>query len=665
MIAEIKKYNFLVHHSDYATLLDTLRTAGVVHIVEKRTVDENSPAASGMKAIKRYREAIRKLSGMVRDVTHEGKYEDPDRVLEQIDSYIWETEETGHQIELLKNEAEKSSPWGDFDPETLEKLSDSGWNISLFSCPEKSFDKKWNEDHTLQIISRKRGRIFFAVVNKNEELADISAEMVNIPPRNISSVINELENHEKRLEELKSEMKTKAPLWVASLDGGISDSISRFEYSMAAEQVEKYADENLYVLEGWVPVCEEKKIEELLQETSCYYFSSDPGPDDKIPVILKNNRFSSLFEPISKLFALPNYKELDLTPFFAPFFMMFFGFCLGDAGYGLIFIIAGFIIKRKIDKNYRPIITLAQYFGAAAVIMGLLSGTLFGMNLIDTGYSITENSLLRMREQGLPVNTISVLDQIKDVQFETRQNFTEGITEIIGEDNFSKFKNTIIRNAEPDFPVLGSFRHFMLDSINMFYLALLLGALQIIFGMILKIVNITKLKGFKYSLSTIGWVILIITLVVFIGGGEFNIIDKERMKPIFVGLLTAAGILIFFLNSPGKNVFVRFGLGIWDSYGIITGVFGDLLSYIRLFALGISSSILGYVFNQISLQMLSVPYLGWLLFAVLLLIGHTLNIAIATLGGFVHPMRLTFVEFYKNAGFTGGGIEYKPFKIRK
>jgi V/A-type H+-transporting ATPase subunit I len=130
-------------------------------------------------------------------------------------------------------------------------------------------------------------------------------------------------------------------------------------------------------------------------------------------------------------------------------------------------------------------------------------------------------------------------------------------------------------------------------------------------------------------------------------------------------MLGLSGVLIFLLNSPGINVFLRIGSGIWDSYNVITGVFGDLLSYIRLFALGISSGILGFVFNDISLPLLSVPYVGWLFFIIVLLIGHSINIFMATLGGFVHPMRLTFVEFYKNAGFTGGGIEYKPFKIKQ
>ena len=108
-----------------------------------------------------------------------------------------------------------------------------------------------------------------------------------------------------------------------------------------------------------------------------------------------NNKFSSLFEPISKLFALPDYKELDLTPFFAPFFMLFFGFCLGDAGYGLLFLLAGFIVRPLISPKFKPFVTLAQYLGAAAVLFGLISGTFFGINLIDTGYKITEQSVIR------------------------------------------------------------------------------------------------------------------------------------------------------------------------------------------------------------------------------------------------------------------------------
>ena len=162
-------------------------------------------------------------------------------------------------------------------------------------------------------------------------------------------------------------------------------------------------------------------------------------------------------------------------------------------------------------------------------------------------------------------------------------------------------------------------------------------------------------------MSPVGWLLLILTLLLYAAG----LFTGEILTWVFYGLLGVSGLFILLLNDPSVSVFARIGKGVWDSYNMVTGVFGDLLSYIRLFALGISSAILGFVFNDISLQLLNVPWIGWLLFLVLLLAGHSINLFLATLGAFIHPMRLTFVEFYKNAGFEGGGKEYKPFYINE
>ena len=152
-------------------------------------------------------------------------------------------------------------------------------------------------------------------------------------------------------------------------------------------------------------------------------------------------------------------------------------------------------------------------------------------------------------------------------------------------------------------------------------------------------------------------------MLVFEGGSseELNLIDKEKYSLVYNILLGLSGVLIVFFNNPDINIFARFGSAIWNAYNVVTGVFGDLLSYIRLFALGISSAILGFVFNDIASQFLSIKYFGWIPFVLLLVFGHGINLFLASLGGFIHPMRLIFVEFYKNADFIGGGKEYKPF----
>lgn len=662
MIADIKKYTFLVHHSDYSGLLNSLRDIGVVHIAEKRKLDETSVIGDELKSLRRYKEAIRRLKVMVPDEAPAGDTIESDSALSEFESLLAEIEEAGNQLERLKSEAEKSKPWGIFNANDINKIKDAGWNISLFSCAEKRFDAQWKEEYNIEVINRIKGRLYFAIIHKEEERIDIAAEQEIIPERTINIIEKEQEVIRQKIDNAKSSIAGNASLWITSLNKGTDNLISRIEYSSTAEQADRYADNNLYVLEGWVPVSDESKLQDLLQKTDCYAFTSEPDPEEKVPVILRNNSFASLFEVISKLFSLPYYKELDLTPFFAPFFMLFFGFCFGDAGYGLVFLLGGFFIKKKVKKEFRPIITLAQYFGIAAIIMGLVSGTFFGMNLIDSGYTITEESVIKMKKAGLPENTIIGLDQLKGQSFESRQDFSEGVIDIIGQNNYSRNKAIILRNAESDMPFLSSVRHLMLDSQSMFYLALIVGAFQIIFGMFIKIFNVARQKGFRYSLSTIGWVMLIFTFIVFKGGGMLGIVNEQKMRFLFLALLSLSGILIFLFNNPDKKIYVRLGLGLWDSYGMITGIFGDLLSYIRLFALGVSSSILGFVFNDISLRLLSVDYIGWLLCLILLVVGHSINIALSTLGSFVHPMRLTFVEFYKNAGFTGGGIEYKPFK---
>ncbi|MDE7357522.1 MAG: ATPase, partial [Bacteroidales bacterium] len=107
-----------------------------------------------------------------------------------------------------------------------------------------------------------------------------------------------------------------------------------------------------------------------------------------------------------------------------------------------------------------------------------------------------------------------------------------------------------------------------------------------------------------------------------------------------------------------------FGSGLWATYNTATGLVGDLLSYIRLFALGLTGGILGSVFNTLALDAaagVGVPVVSQLVMLAILLFGHSLNLALCVLGALVHPIRLTFVEFYKNAGFAGGGKAYKPF----
>ena len=198
-----------------------------------------------------------------------------------------------------------------------------------------------------------------------------------------------------------------------------------------------------------------------------------------------------------------------------------------------------------------------------------------------------------------------------------------------------------------------------LDNNQMFQLSLLCGVVQILFGMVLKAVNQTIQFGFKYALATIGWIILLVSTglsavlpEVLPMGGTIHLI-----------ILGVAAIGIFLFNSPGKNIFLNIGLGFWDSYNMITGLLGDILSYVRLFALGLSGGILAGVFNSLAKGMIpDNAMLGPIVIVLIFLIGHAINKFMNVLGAIGYSMRFTFVEFFKNAVYEGGGKEYKPFK---
>ena len=202
------------------------------------------------------------------------------------------------------------------------------------------------------------------------------------------------------------------------------------------------------------------------------------------------------------------------------------------------------------------------------------------------------------------------------------------------------------------FAFLGSMRNIMLDSNQIFNFALVLGFVQIIFGLCIQIANKVRQFGWKYTVMPISWI------VILFGIADVAILQLAGRFSTYMIYGAIVAILLF--NDPDTKILPRIGKGIWELYGI-TGFVGDLLSYIRLFALGISGAILGLVVNDIAIRLLSVEWIGPVLFVLFLIFGHGLNLMISSLGAFVHPLRLTFVEFYKNAGFTGGGKEYRPF----
>lgn len=586
MIVPMVKYSMLIHHGDFQDFISEIRKIGVIHIVENETA-LSEKVLGHLQFIKDIDANIRLLKrrqkeagNSITDLTQGAG------IFDDINLKKTEIEALTLRQTVLQKEVRILEPWGAFDTSVIRKLSENGIKTRFYICPEKKFNTEWKDQYNLSVISQLGSTIYFVIFLFENEVVEIAADEWKMPERSVSEAIAELADIDERLRMINQALDHHAETGIPALEKLKEQYNSLFDYDKAIHNSASDPSEKIKIVEGWVPQSKVPDLEDYLAGSDIYYFTTKPKPSDKVPILLTNNKFSRLFEPIAKLYSLPAYAELDLTPFFAPFFMFFFGFCLGDIGYGVVILIAATIAKFKIKGDIRPILTLGQFLGVGTIVMGFVSGTLFGVGLLDKDW-------------------------------------------------------------------VGDLKNYMLSPDNLFNLALILGVVQILFGLGIQAVNKTIQFGFKYALSPIGWIIFLTGLILKFAAG---IEGLATLTLIYAGMS-----LIVLFNDPDAKIFARIGKGVWDLYNI-TGFFGDVLSYIRLFALGVSSGILGLVINQVALQIKEVSYIGPVLFVVFLLVGHTANLLISSLGSFVHPMRLTFVEFYKNSGFAGGGKEYKPFK---
>jgi V/A-type H+-transporting ATPase subunit I len=665
MIAPMKKYSFLIYHKDYMEFLDGIRDIGVLHVIERQSGEiEDDELRAKYQQVNEFNQAIKFLSKRNPEAKPiDEKETDGISVLNEYKKLQSDQESYQQKLAQLQKEKVVLEPWGDFSWNTIEKLQQAGYIIEFYICPNRNFDPKWEADFNLMHISEVSSQKYFVVLHTPDETIDIHAEKIKLPEislKRLNKSINEIIGILEKTEELYDDFAARYLDLLEQTRGKLAGEL---DFKKVVLNTEKQADEKLMLLEGWVPVEKEPEINKFLNESDVYYQAEKPTPKDNIPVLLKNKKFPKLFEAIGELYSLPAYREIDLTPFFAPFFMLFFGFCLGDAGYGLLFILAATYFKFKADKKFKPILTLIQFLGLATVLFGTITGTIFGMNLIDTGYLITDQSVAIFQQHNLPADIIEKLNGLLDVHIESKLAFQSKLKDLLGSEAYANYHNVIIKNTKADFPFLNSFRHLLLDPDKMFKLALILGGVQIIFGMFIKAANQARMYGYRYAFPTLGWLLLIL------GGGTVYLLNStahltdNTAKIIFFLVLGISSLGIYFFNNPKRNILINFGAGLWDTYNMVTGILGDLLSYIRLFALGISSAILGFVFNDLAMNMspFNIPVVGQLVFVLILLIGHGINIFMSGLGSFVHPLRLTFVEFYKNAGYIGGGKKYNPF----
>ena len=604
MIVKMSKYAFMVYHREYDAFLTTLRELGVVHVKETNSVLDNAELQALLAERKQVSTAIRyckNLNSQTKEVTVA-----PARGLTKAEGLklvgkLEEMQEKQAQLQAAKVSLEKDIAymdiWGEFSYANIRRLKKAGFDVTFFSCPTSKYEPKWGEEYNAFLVNNFQSVTYFVTVTKTGTPIDIDAERPKMPDRGLAKLHLAMEQLLDNIKVLNNQLKEYAAEQYNTLVELEKNIQNEFNLSNTLVQTDREAGDKLMLLEGFVPTEEAPAMEVALEKEGYYFQELDIQDGDRVPIKLKNNKFNRLYEPITKMFSLPNYTEFDPTPLFAPFFMLFFGLCFGDGGYGLLVLLACSFFKRKVNPDFKPYLTLFQYLGLAAIIVGTCTGSFFGIALAD----------------------VPALSKVKD---------------------------------------------YFVSSDNLMTFSIVIGLVQIIFGKTVAAFKMKAQKGVKYSIAPFAWVFVITALALAFGLPMLNLQLPETVKTVFIGIAVIGLVVAYLDNSPGKNIFLNFGTGLWNTYNMASGLLGDTLSYIRLFAIGLTGAILGGVFNQLAVDMTEGMniVLRAVCMLLILLVGHAINIGLCTISSLVHPLRLIFVEYYKNAEFEGGGKEYRPFK---
>lgn len=585
MITQMKKYTFLVFHRDYEAFLEQLRSLGVVHITEK-------------------------ASGTAEDATLQSLLQQADRLRKTIaqgapDQLLQEKANVESRIAATEKEAKAMAVWGDFSAERIEQLQQAGYSLRFFVCPQKKFEAEWGTE-----VAVEKGQVYFVVVEKTGEEAEQPEDLqayateLTLSKKSSEALLHDVEG----LKGLLAAQNARIELWqkeqLPAMEQEYKETLQQIDWQRVTLNTDTVAEGALKVVEGFCPIDQTAALNTMLQEQDIYFQAEDPTEEDNTPIKLRNNWFTRMFECFTGMYGMPTYGEFDPTPILAPFYLLFFAMCMGDAGYGLVLIAFGLLVHYKklnisMFEGLGPIITT---LGVGTAVVGLFLGTFFGIPLAQADW------------------------------------YPEALKGIIVQGKVMGYDAQMV-------------------------LAICIGVFHICLAMVVKAICYTKRFGFKENISTWGWLLLVVGgLSALILLMLFNA-PAEVTKWTLIGIAGVSALGIYIFNKPGRNPLLNIGAGLWDTYNMATGLLGDVLSYVRLYALGLAGGMLGGAFNDLGLMVLGEnPTWQWVGFVLILLIGHVLNVAMSALGAFVHPLRLTFVEYFKNSGYEGKGVAYQPFK---
>ena len=615
MITKMTKYSFILLTGEKEGFLEQLQELGVVDISRSVKPIDSDSSVMFHKA-ERARKTLEFLESI--DYSKDTDAEAIAKTTAHIEGdpvdFIEECRTKLNELHIALANAEKQMnarlPWGEYDKKAVDGLSDVGYTVRYYRADAKKFDEAWGELYPLQVISNDGKKVWFVTVAPKDEAYSFPVPEMPAPEGTSAEAAADIARIKTEIIDCKAGL-LNAKDYIPAIKEACNSDLVELDRYLAKEAGEGAAEDMITVFTGFAPAENDSDLVEAFDKMGVLYIKEEAAQEDNPPIKLKNNWFTRQFECFTEMYGMPVYSEFDPTPILAPFYLLFFAMCLGDAGYGIVLLLFGLMLNKGWLKvgMFDGLGNIIALLGAGTMVVGTALGTFFGIGMYDASW---------------------VPEWLKSIM--------------------------IVGNV--DVPGVGVLNIQML-------LAMGIGIFHICVAMTVKAICYTKRFGWKENIATWGWLILIVggVLTGLLALGKLLSPEAIKWALIIIGAVSALAIYIF--NTPGRNPLINVGAGLWDTYNMATGILGDVLSYLRLFALGLAGGMLGQAFNNLALSVKGDAVMTWVPFVLILIVGHVINILLSSLGAFVHPMRLTFMEYFKNAGYEGKGSSYNPLTTNK
>ncbi len=590
MIVPMKKVTLLALGTEQDEALTALRGLGVMQVETIRsTASENAQQlAEELSEATRVTGELEKLLRENGGATPQGKPRSGAEALEEAADLLGKRDRFAGELENIRQRQKALAVWGEFNRDTLTALEEKGIHVHLCCGNEKQYEAATALDEVeCRSISEDSGRIFFVATTlrdlEPDALPEIRLGAEDNPP--------ELRRRAGELELKLQAVGEELNALLASLPAAqrrVQTLESELEYARVHDSLAEHGA--VVSLSGFVPEPEIEKLREAAREHGWGLLITDPEPGDAVPTLLRESKFSRVISPLFQFLGIsPGYDEIDVSGGVLVFFTIFYAMIIGDAGYGLVFLLGTLLAKWKFRNNRAAALPLRlmTVLSIAAIVWGVLTNNYFGT---------------------APLPRLSL------------RFFTQ-----------------------PD-----------VKDANVQAFCFALAVAQLSLGRIWRAIHDGNLRSVGRNL---GWMLILwgnffLTLRLIVWPGEF---------PTYMYWLYGAGlVLVICCDINWKNV-----ADIFQFPFNIIGSFVDVLSYIRLFAVGMAGYYIAASFNGMGVSIWKAsPY--FLLFGVLvILFGHLLNLGLCALSVLVHGVRLNTLEFSNHVGLSWSGSNFKPFTNHK